>query len=112
VSDSYLKCGHPSGCEKERTDGFGYIFSGRVKREKYCAACERGGWVYCSEGLPPFKTSVIVVLQQDKVQHIEPGWLDDAAIWCIEDTDMELETCGWRVYAWMYWPDPPPPEGE
>lgn len=38
----YLECGHPKACWQKH----------EWKQYEYCAACERGGWVKPSEGLP------------------------------------------------------------
>ena len=111
MTDQYLECGHPKACEREDELGLG---------AKWCAACERGGWVLDAEGTPEMQNEegryvfVCFILEEGAI-----GAPTGTMIWpCWYD-----ETCGFEplpdafisgtVHAWMYWPSPPPlPEGE
>jgi hypothetical protein len=117
MPDQYLPCGHPVGCRKEESWAVDIYASGMIA-ENYCAACERGGWVYCCpqkfEGLPPVahNVDVAIVAEESDWPSVDIGWLSRHGIWCAELGE-PFEHNGLTVYAWKERPAPPPvPEGE
>ena len=111
----YLECGHPKSCECEQpTDGVFDLLMETVLvshefSKKYCTACERDGWVYVSEGLPPEKAGYLDVAHlcthtgeptYSKGTH-QPERLDD-----LRWRDIFNELLG-GAYAWRYRDNPP-----
>ena len=100
----YLDCGHPSGCELVVNIEFPEPWTGRC-----CLACERGGWVYVSEGLPAVNT-----VKNYDVAYLY-DWLPDGVERAAVDIATWTGKC-WAhdhigpedVYAYRERPDPPP----
>lgn len=109
----YLECGHPRGCQ-------GAIYDAEAAQPGTddlpvrlgCKACERGGWVYVSEGLPPVvadrNDAPFLVLWCNGL--VRPAWRDFVEEHWTDWSGYEILE---NVAAWMYWPDPSPlPETE
>jgi hypothetical protein len=105
----YLQCGHPVGCGKLKEI---YFLDGHTEEVvDGCAACERGGWVYCCpqrmEGLPPIGAAYLDVAfvrndytdyRKGHYRRSTPGEWRLANNFAIDG----------KVYAWRYRPAPPP----
>lgn len=96
-----LPCGHPKECLVSSGEG-----------THYCAACERGGWVLHGmtrrEGLPRPGLRLLIGADSSQGPIVRAGtYLEEAGF--IDLCRSRLILC---VYVWMYWPDPPPLEGE
>jgi hypothetical protein len=111
----YLSCGHPRACLVSSDDG-----------THYCAACERGGWVYCCpqkfEGLPPDGQKVDIAWVETELAgfigltgHYPGKRVMETWYFCDNEGNETYlaEELGCCVYGWRFRDDPPPlPEGE
>jgi len=114
----YLECGHPAGCLKklpwrQELGKLGFPTHG-------CAACERGGWVLGSEGLPPEVALLEGAVSWPAIGPIPARRLvyrgnHTLNIWQLSDSGGSLQVDAaagvGHVYAWRYWPDAPPEQG-